>query len=426
MLRSFTPMSLVAFLVCSQILASCFIVGFPLVLQHQRPISSLFLEHSSSSAFRELDAIVNTAPTKDLLDLRTAGTGAYRGVHVRQDVATGDILLRIDLNEHCICDDDFLPDWCSTATAAAPTENNTKQQQQWVVRLAAILLDAYLSPEKHKVQQLWFSLLPDAQQLRSSLPIHWSEEAVRSTLCRPLEMAVDSMFFTRQHAVEALWTALREARPQQPLNVQWLDDILDLVQTRVCQLQPQTSDGTSTTTLRCFAPVFDCINHHPLQANAAFGVDDSTKYLMVTAKRDIRANEEVFIHYGSTSTQPAWKCLLSYGFFVPGPDEEDLVPIDDDGSYAVGRTGVPPELLGDPPTPEMAQKLCTKLQQVFDTLTETSSAASPDNHPAMRLAVALKQHHRDILRACIDNLREWAAENEVSSNNQEEGSSLAS
>mmetsp|Transcript_8431 Transcript_8431/g.9849 ORF Transcript_8431/g.9849 Transcript_8431/m.9849 type:complete len:212 (+) Transcript_8431:273-908(+) len=96
--------------------------------------------------------------------------------------------------------------------------------------------------------------------------------------------------------------------------------------------------------MRVLAPIFDMINHSP-NHNAEFIRDGDT--MIVRALRDIDADAEVFINYGG-STEPAWKCLFSYGFvpLVEEVYETDTAELLVDGvHFEVSPVDIPLELI---------------------------------------------------------------------------------
>jgi hypothetical protein len=55
----------------------------------------------------------------------------------------------------------------------------------------------------------WRSSLPDADELRSSLPVHWDERAAEAARCASLELAIDEQYFDRENAISRLVAARR-------------------------------------------------------------------------------------------------------------------------------------------------------------------------------------------------------------------------
>jgi hypothetical protein len=196
---------------------------------------------------------------------------------------------------------------------------------------------------------LWLRLLPDANILRASLPLHWSKKTLDSARCTALDLAVESAYFARLEALADLQAAhvkmvddaddddndddmLSRARDVQDW---WRlsENALDIVKTRSCRvvLDEHIFGGMdySNPPLRLLVPVFDLINHGgPTEANAEFrlettDIDNKEERLVVRATRDLDVNEQVLIDYGGVA-RPAWKCLTSYGFVPPfQPSKED-------------------------------------------------------------------------------------------------------
>jgi hypothetical protein len=90
-------------------------------------------------------------------------TEGYRGVYLNEAVKTGEIVLSIPLTS-CLRDDKPPAWFCS-------------QSGDWATGLAASLLERQM---KSKSDDLWLSLLPNSAILRASLPVHWSEDILKS------------------------------------------------------------------------------------------------------------------------------------------------------------------------------------------------------------------------------------------------------
>lgn len=349
-----------------------------------------------------------------------------RGVYLKSSVTRGDVILSIPLHR-CLVDN-TPPGWLSSFYSQMDDDDDdddgSYNQSRWATCLAASVVELQMKNQKltssdvagePSAHSLWLSMLPNAEFLKASLPVHWTDETLRNARCTALELAVDSSYFSRGQAVEELIQALKqrhrqeeeENKSQEESTVADFDErywremcsnALDLVQTRSCRLEPISADSTTTTgitssssddgsgiedgdenlvgsrPIRVLAPIFDFINHAPTTyrgnrrhvhaANAEFQLeeklddddDDDTSidrnnvdannrnlHLVVRAKRDIQAKEEVLIDYGH-STKPAWTCLLSYGF-VPSStttraNEKGMEYLEDDnddiGNYDDG------------------------------------------------------------------------------------------
>ncbi len=319
------------------------------------------------------------ADPKGLTSLQTHNGG--RGVFLNEDVEENDIILQIPL-ESCIRDDKP-PDWYAEARAEmqhqADDDDNPRHYNpsEWAVRLAASLIDLQVryggtgAPLTAKGK--WLSMMPDADYLRASLPVHWTEKNIEKAKCTALELSNDSTYFMRAEAISDLTHAFqssKEASFKLEENGQDLKTICsnswDLVQTRSCRVE--RIDGIQLCPpLRVLAPIFDFINHGSSQyigegsSNAYFGLEGNDEEgellaLTVRARRGIRAKEEVLIDYGD-SARPAWRCLASYGF-VPkyremGPDNEHLGGTDESVAelfyngkrYEVSTDTIPTELV---------------------------------------------------------------------------------
>jgi SET domain len=365
------------------------------------------LHHSdlgkSNEAFQELCRQVNAKPSGLLrLDESSfAANGAgIRGVYVQRRVPEGQVILSIPLTS-CLRDD-HPPKWMAPQQSfddddsGDDADDGYLHPSAWATRLAASLLDLQLAAGSSSVTsgskdetntsnnnnnnnktKLWLDLLPNANLLRASLPIHWSDETLQSAQCSALELALDTAFFARAQAREDVLQALNNeckfnhhaaSLLDEEAKRRLIDNALDMVQTRSCRVlikkPSDASDNGDPQPLRLLAPVFDFINH-PSQgkANAEFALEDdgspSHKRLVVRSLRHLEANTEVLIDYGE-SARPAWRCLSSYGF-VPAYDRRDGddEQVDDEQNqqhhaaevfvngvrYQVGPSSVPQEMV---------------------------------------------------------------------------------
>ena len=274
-----------------------------------------------------------------------------RGVCVRDAVKEGDVVLSIPITS-CFRDDEP-PRWFEHLNEGEDDFDNDEHDitdyeryspKSWTTRLAASILDIDL---RCKVESgvdndvtmgrnLWKNMLPDADILRASLPVHWGEEVLSASKCTALELAVDSAYFARATAALELGVELRKALPEgDDVSDEEIQrrchDALDIVQTRVCRVERKDEEtGVQWgPPLRVLAPVFDMINHGSRyltgvgSANSEFGIENesvgdlSDARLVVRAIRNIESLEEVRIDYGE-SARPAWRCLTSYGFVPDG------------------------------------------------------------------------------------------------------------
>jgi len=432
------------------------------------PTSDDKVEDNDEDCLEKLCQLLGGTPT-DLLRFQSTSEDGVRGVYLKNDVKKDQVILRLPLSS-CL-QDSSPPSWM-TWKEGDEDDNDGYHSSDWATRLAASLLDLQLTTSgKEEGQTLWLSLLPDAEHLRASLPVHWPEETVEGARSTSLELAVDSAYFGRAEAVEDLLSALRS-------NSGLVDDFddmrirrlchnaLDIIQTRSCRLNSMIhsdDDGDESPPLRVLAPVFDFINHGSIKvrgdtgANAQFQREGD--YLVVRAVKDVNANEEVLIDYGE-SARPAWRCLLSYGFVpqytpIPGPHEDATVDSEDedneaevfmDGTrYIVGPSQIPCDMVtsafeSDHPTPnevvddddedddvvsltpEVALKLAKRISDVaFYLLLEQEQQDMYDDDPAKsatpfdiisnREAAALRWSQHRVLLACALGLQEYAAEN---------------
>lgn len=391
-------------------------------------------DSSDQERFHELYKAVNNGPS-DLLRLEEPSEG-IRGVYLNRDVSKGDIILSIPLSE-CLTEQQ-IPNWMS----GFDDESNQEQggyfnPSAWATRLASVLIDQQLRTDSSGSTQLWFSLLPNPNYLKASLPIHWPDEILRSAQCSALEISVDSMFFARSAAVQDLMEALE--LNDSVLNLddaerrRLCEDALDLVQTRTCR--PYAHEEWRPA-IRVLAPVFDFLNHPTTgEANANFGLEDES--VVVRARSAISQDEEVFIDYGE-STRPSWKCLSSYGFvpdsrYAATEDEESkhVAEVYIEGNrYEVQPDSIPEDMVAyvaasidptfDPEEPvnltrELAVHMARRISDVAYQLilepsyVDTSEAVEAETILAYQLAAELRWNQHRILMACSEGLRDFAA-----------------
>jgi len=369
----------------------------------------------------------NTKALEPLLCLSSGAAStpyedSERGILLTRDVKRDAAILSIPLSS-CLCDDSP-PDWFyaenpdEMTDSVSDEKNNENKMEfdknandnendnlmeelladhtnhhlhnpsQWATRLAASLLDLQYSSSKSKKLDKrqkglaqWLSMGPNPSSLRASLPVHWSDNALSKARCCALELAVDSAYFARAEAVDALLDGLRRrnrkrgdtdnALEEEGIMAAQCHASLDFVQTRVCRVD--RLNGLHPP-MRILAPIFDFINHggangsksanasfkleknpvsmdNDLDENEAADEQENNAYLVVRASRDMKKGDEVLINYGE-STRPAWRCLASYGFI---PDDKDTDDEEDNGDvaevfmdgirYEVGKSTVPMDMV---------------------------------------------------------------------------------
>lgn len=425
------------------------------------PMDSFAQSQAWQRLYEMIDNVDHNAKggTEALLQLRHNDGERPRGVYISRDVQNGDVVLSVPL-EFCLRDDQP-PEWM-TDTSDDESSNSVQTANKWATRLAASLIDRKVKQQVQRnsdssdtlsLDELWFSLFPEASLMKASLPVHWSEDTLQKAASTALELAVDTTYFGRAEAVEDLMTALNGHVAVQTERIT-LDDrrrlcenALDLIQTRSCRLDC-SSDGSDEDDgrgqhVRVLAPVFDFINHSH-RSNCQFTLRNGC--LTVTALRNLAAEEEVLIDYGS-SARPAWKCLASYGF-VPtvegASDENDLdenhvAEIYVEGiRYEVSPTTIPESLVAavamaaapdamdmtnDPVclTPDIAMRLARRISDVaFHMILENSWSNDqvaddkkelsefPETRLSNQLASSLCLNQHRILLACSAGLQEWA------------------
>ena len=382
-----------------------------------------------------------------LLRLFTKPEG-YRGVYLNEAVQQGDLLLQIPLSS-CLRDDKS-PSWLQQPEQVEQIDDNSNavvQIQGWVTRLAASLLDAQnnINQLPNKGIQEWLRLMPSDTSLRKNLPIYWSDSILQSTGCRELELAVDSAYFARVEPLADLSAAAAAGTTQAEIEY-----ALDLVQTRAVRWSTNdennednnsnndNSSSVASDYLRVMVPVFDLLNHH-YEPNAEFFRKGD--YMTIRALRDIEADKEVLIHYGS-STMPVWKCLFSYGF-IPSIDEmyehstAEIIIVDDDDDddctnrFEVSPTEIPFELvqyyaknLGYREedlenvefTSEIGLAIVEQLETSIKALEKITTVVNDDDKNiqnsessslSLQLVKDLRESHRRTLVTCVEGLKEY-------------------
>ncbi len=402
------------------------------------------------------------AEPKSLLRFQNEDGTNVRGIYPNRSIQSGDVVLKIPV-ESCLIDDQT-PSWLDDFVKDDP--------DRWATRLAASWIDTHLrdkidDPEPSQLQQghqVWCSLLPDAEFLKASLPVHWPETTVSDARSTALELAVDSAFFTRAEAVLDLVQGLQsspfaehfqertEAATNKKMN-ELAHHALDLVQTRSCRLEDGSDDPR-----RAMAPIFDFLNHgsrNTASANAFFSLEEdegtTRGYVVVCAMRDISQDEEVKIDYGA-SARPAWKCLLSYGF-VPryqrtvedAEEGENLAEVYMKGvRYEVADDSVPLDMVANANprpwsdeedselpenenvlTPDIALRIAERLsdaafylllepEQILGGNESNEDEEDPDSTPfeviSTQLAASLRWSQHKILLTCAAGLTHFAKE----------------
>lgn len=381
----------------------------------------------------QLFAILQAEP-RDLLRFETEEESGVRGIYLNRSVESGEVVLKLPLDS-CLTDDQP-PSWLPDDVLDDP--------DRWATRLAASWIDSHLKKQEGteipKGHSVWFSLLPEPEYLRASLPVHWPETTVLNSRSTALELAVDSAFFGRAEAVSDLIRGIENSPFGELDNKrahQLAHHALDLVQTRSCRLQEEADCK------RAMAPIFDFINHgsqNTGSANACFSLEEND--LVVRSMQDIAQDQEVKIDYGA-SARPAWKCLLSYGFVptykrtVPGAEEgENLAEVYMKGvRYEVADDSVPIDMVADANplpwseedadasnvlTPEVALRIAERIadaafylllepEQILDE-TESESDSTPFEVISTQLAASLRWSQHRILLTCAAGLTHFAKE----------------
>ena len=157
--------------------------------------------------------------------------------------------------------------------------------------------------------------------------------------------------------------------------------------------------------------------------------------MIVKALDDIGADEEVYISYGSAATQPAWKCLFSYGFVPEYRDQDGISVFEDDVAEItledgriteVGPTEIPFDLVAYEAerlgqlspngevefTKEIGECIVAKVESAAKELVDFESHATTTSEEAVRLAATLRNSNVRTLRACAGGLRDFIQEAE--------------
>jgi len=355
-----------------------------------------------------------------LTSLKTP-TNGVRGVFVEASVSKGDILFSVPL-DFIIVDSQY-PEWFSSFD---DKEGSSYFLESWVLRLASSLLSlsSFSDSKVSDRYKIWFELLPDANTLKTSLPVYWPEETLSQARCTGLELAVDSSYFPRAEAVEKLQECISAAAAPDvtaPVLDSHLQYMLDIVQTRTCRIESESSKLTRT-----ICPGFDFINHSS-KPNAEFSVEND--FFLVRSLGPLEKGAEVLIDYGE-STRPDWKCLASYGF-VPSEeiDDSDIAEVYIAGlKYEVDPVSIPQDMIdalntgSDKLTVETAKRVSNRLSDAACHLLLDIKASDDtdidkeemDELIPQKLAASLRWRQHRILIRCAKNLQAWADEQELS------------
>lgn len=428
---------------------------------------------TSNLCFEDLVRALNVSPV-DLISVELHE--GERGIFLKRDVQKDNVILRVPLSS-CIRDD-HPPSWYTTEGSIENDDNpHHYNPSEWASRIAASLIDLELAlttdnTATYAAKKQWHSMMPDHKYLRGSLPIHWPEEMVSKAKCTALEISTDSSYFSRAAAITNISQRMRsieridEYLEDKKLEMETLcSNALDLVQTRSCRVE--RIDGIQLCPpLRVIAPIFDFINHGSSQydgngsANAFFGLEGEgfDQALVVRARKDIGAGQQVLIDYGD-SARPAWRCLANYGFVpnyrILGSDEEACDGADEcvaevfyNGCrYEVSSHTIPtelveaahvayleeeegarafemamnPEVNSDLLPSEVALRLAKRISDAaFDLVIEhpedncNIKNVSEAESMAAELAKALRWSQHQVLLACALGLRDYAAREKLS------------
>ncbi|EEC47100.1 predicted protein [Phaeodactylum tricornutum CCAP 1055/1] len=392
-----------------------------------------------TKAFLQLCELLDVKPA-GLLRLEQCKKSGIRGVFANRSLSKGDMIMSISLS-FCLRDNQT-PSWMMEI---ADDLGGLCNPSAWATRLAAILLDRQLDRERDHATALWLSLLPDPDHLRASLPIHWSESVLLSAQCTALELAVDTAFFPRAHAIEVLLKALNSIddaihaiqHMNEAARRSLCENALDIVQTRTSRL----GEDDRGLPLRVLAPVFDFINHPSCgSANAYFALEGgASPHLVVRATREITDDSEVVEVF-----VVVWFCSELQVGCLREEDATHLAEVLIEGSrYQVGPTTIPGDMVAalarilDPSIDEnaplqltstlaieSARRLSDAASQLIAEPTDSSSLNTRNiydcddveevcvaNSVASQLSGELRLHQHRVLMACSLGLRDFATAN---------------
>jgi hypothetical protein len=164
------------------------------------------------------------------LYLRGRGITGRRGLRVKNAVRDGDVVLSMPLSS-CLRDDEP-PFWYRGDVGDDDDIDDDVDDgpMGWSTRLAALVLDVidptHRAPTDRAMGmemgmgmggeggrtdgddgggwEAWRTTLPDPNDLRASLPVHWDERIASHARSTSLEVAIDEMYFARANAVSRL------------------------------------------------------------------------------------------------------------------------------------------------------------------------------------------------------------------------------
>ena len=171
------------------------------------------------------------------------------------------------------------------------------------------LAKEFLEFDNKNLLDAWSELLPSPIDLRESLPLHWQDVALQATSLQSFQLQAKINRDIQKSRVKRLQKHCNNSILQiQPTHLS-LDDVLDLCNTRMCQVESEDLKGN------IIAPAFDMINHasHGYN-NASYGIErfGNEYFLVVRSKREFEANEEILIDYGECTRD--LDCVHNYGF----------------------------------------------------------------------------------------------------------------
>lgn len=209
--------------------------------------------------------------------------------------------------------------------AALPSVRSLKLPERVPVhgKLAAALALWYVETE-HEEYKAWQDVWPTQSDFQSTMPLHYSKE-----LQDLIPHAATILLTTQRTKLEKDWDDLREYLPsisKELFMYTWL-----IVNTRTFFWEypdlpnshprlPKKRKQLTADDCYAMCPFMDYFNHSDVGCDPQ---SDSKGY-SVTADRDYRAGEEVYVSYGSHTND---FLLVEYGFILDS-NKNDSIPLD--------------------------------------------------------------------------------------------------
>jgi hypothetical protein len=303
----------------------CKTMGIPIAGAAALLLASPVNTNGGSDAFSRLLSASHSLTSAPLV-LRENSFG-IRGIHIADNtvhggecVAPNDILLSVPLSS-CLRSDRRIhwDDIDETNNGSMDPDQQEHYDGDWPFRLSQAFLQHETSvahvQQSPSYWEAYLELLPDRNQLHKTLPVHWSEKALKATSLKSFKIRSEADWKYRSEIKSRLLQIYGADLCNKLSFSRTFDDLYDLITTRACQIE---LDGRKGYIL---APVFDMLNHashgwnnasYKLERTKTFDDNGGGFSLVVRSKRELDPGEEILIDYGECTRD--LNCLHNYGF----------------------------------------------------------------------------------------------------------------